>query len=157
MKKNFALITRCRVQRALWIAVAVVSMLFPRTSHAWQQQTQQQPQQQQQQQPQDDSLSADQVIEILQNNPEVLAEAKKEIVAGLRDRGYSVTEADITHDRLFAPIHGDERMRLALSNELKARGFGQPQQQEAPPPAQNAPANSGQRPANRASAPSHAP
>src|SRR5258708_21665263 len=121
MKKNFALITRCRVQRALWIAVAVVSMLFPRTSHAWQQQTQQQPQQQQQQQPQDDSLSADQVIEILQNNPEVLAEAKKEIVAGLRDRGYSVTEADITDDRLFSQIQGDDRVRLALSNELKPR------------------------------------
>src|SRR5258708_31820651 len=119
MKKNFALITRCRVQRALWIAVAVVSMLFPRTSHAWQQQTQQQPQQQQQ--PQDASLSADQVIEILQNNPEVLAEAKKEIVAGLRDRGYSVTEADITADRLLSHIQAADRVRLALSNELKPR------------------------------------
>lgn len=153
MKKTFALKTRCRVQRALWLAVAVVSMLFPRTSHAWQQQQQQPQQQQQQAQQQDDSLSAEQVIEILQNNPEVLAEAKKEIVARLRDRGYSVTEADITDDRLFSQIQGDDRVRLALSSELKARGFGQPQQEESTP-ARNTSAGSGQRPANGATAPS---
>src|SRR6202035_1625362 len=58
--------------------------------------------------------------------------------------------------RLFSQIQGDDRVRLALSNELKARGFGQPPQQEEAPPAQNAPANSGQRPANGSAAPSHA-
>ena len=50
---------------------------------------------------QDADLTADEIIEILQENPDVLAEAKVEIVNQLRDRGYNVSERDITDDRLF--------------------------------------------------------
>jgi len=76
---------------------------------------------------QDTSLSADEIIQILQANPDVLAEAKAEIVAQLRDRGYNVTEKDITDDRLFSQIRSDDRVRQMASDELVKRGFG-PQQ-----------------------------
>ena len=41
---------------------------------------------------QDSDLSAEEIIQILQQNPDVLAEAKAEIVSQLRDRGYNVSE-----------------------------------------------------------------
>ncbi|HST78775.1 MAG TPA: hypothetical protein VLN58_09835, partial [Verrucomicrobiae bacterium] len=53
-------------------------------------------QQQQQQQPPDQELSADEIIQILQDNPDLLQEAKTQIVQQLQSRGYAVTERDIT-------------------------------------------------------------
>jgi protein involved in polysaccharide export with SLBB domain len=77
---------------------------------------------------QDNELSAEEIIQILQENPDVLAEAKAEIAAQLRDRGYNVSEGDITDDRLFSQIRTDDRVRQLAANELSKRGFG-PQQQ----------------------------
>jgi protein involved in polysaccharide export with SLBB domain len=73
---------------------------------------------------QDEDLPADDIVEILQQNPELLAEAKAQIVAQLRDRGYPVTDRSITDDRLFAEIRSDDRARHIMSDELKKRGFG---------------------------------
>ena len=42
---------------------------------------------------QDADLSSDEIIQILQENPDVLAEAKAEIIDQLRDRGYNVSES----------------------------------------------------------------
>ncbi|HEV2991782.1 MAG TPA: hypothetical protein VG759_25325, partial [Candidatus Angelobacter sp.] len=104
-----------------------------------QQPTQQQPtqqQQQEQQQPVDNGpLSADEIIQILQDNPDLLAEAKAEIVSKAEERGYTITEAEITDDRLFSQIRGDDRVRLAISDELKQRGFGAQEQQAGQPSA----------------------
>ncbi len=65
----------------------------------------------------------------------MLAEAKTEIVAALRDRGYSVTERDISDDRLFSTIRTDDRARQLLSDALVQRGYvpeaAQGQQQPA--------------------------
>ena len=69
-------------------------------------------------------LPPDQIIQILQQNPELLADAKAQIVTTLRDRGYAVTQADVTDDRLFSEIRSDDRVRAVVSNELKKRGFG---------------------------------
>src|SRR5215510_13090635 len=41
-------------------------------------------------------LAAEQIIQILQENPDVLAEAKAQIVRTLRDRGYAVTQAIVS-------------------------------------------------------------
>jgi protein involved in polysaccharide export with SLBB domain len=71
-----------------------------------------------------EDLSADDIIAILRQNPDVLADAKAEIVAQLRDRGYPVTDRSITDDRLFSEIRSDERARHIMSEELKKRGFG---------------------------------
>ncbi len=92
---------------------------------------------------QDEDLPADDIIAILQQNPDVLAEAKAQIVAQLRDRGYPVTDRTLSDDRLFSEIRSDDRARHVMSEELKKRGFGvepenaQPAtgQQPAAPPA----------------------
>src|ERR1700745_2328154 len=76
---------------------------------------------------QDSELSADEIIQILQENPDILAEAKAEIVNQLRDRGYNISEGDITDDRLFGLIRSDDRVRQIAANELAKRGFGSAQ------------------------------
>jgi protein involved in polysaccharide export with SLBB domain len=81
---------------------------------------------------QDADLSAEEIIQILQQNPDVLAEAKAEIVSQLRDRGYNVSESDITDDRLFSQIRSDDRVRQIAANELTKRGFGPAQQDLTP-------------------------
>ncbi|HLJ28978.1 MAG TPA: SLBB domain-containing protein [Candidatus Angelobacter sp.] len=87
-------------------------------------------------QQQEDSapLPAEQIIQILQENPDLLADAKAQIVTSLRDRGYAVTQADITDDRLFSQIRSDDRVRITVSDELKKRGYGpeNPEEQETP-------------------------
>ena len=77
-------------------------------------------------------LSADEIIQILQQNPDVLAEAKTEIVNQLRERGYNVSESDITDDRLFDRIRTDDRVRQAISDELVQHGYGTDQQNAQP-------------------------
>jgi protein involved in polysaccharide export with SLBB domain len=87
---------------------------------------------QQPQAAQDQDLPAGDIIEILQQNPDLLAAAKAEIAAQLRDRGYPVSDRQITDDRLFKEIRSDDRARHVMSEELKKRGFGV---EENPPPA----------------------
>src|SRR5579859_5771995 len=82
---------------------------------------------------QDADLSAEEIIQILQQNPDVLADAKAEIVNQLRDRGYNVSERDITDDRLFSQIRSDDRVRQLAANELAKRGFGPAQETEQAP------------------------
>jgi protein involved in polysaccharide export with SLBB domain len=77
---------------------------------------------------QDNSLSSEEIIQILQQNPDLLAEAKAEIVTQLQGRGYNVSESDITDDRLFAQIRSDDRVRQLAANELSRRGFGPAQE-----------------------------
>jgi protein involved in polysaccharide export with SLBB domain len=79
---------------------------------------------QQAQASQEQDLPADQIVEVLEQNPDLLAEAKQEIAAQLRDRGYPVSERQITDDRLFQEIRSDERARHVMSEEVKKRGFG---------------------------------
>lgn len=80
-------------------------------------------------------FTADEIVQILQGDPQLLAEAKTEIVAALRDRGYSVTQGDISDDRLFSTIRTDDRARKLMSDALIERGYvpegaqGQEQQQ----------------------------
>ncbi len=88
---------------------------------------------------QDNDLSAEEIIQILQQNPDVLAEAKAEIVSQLQDRGYNVSERDITDDRLFNQIRSDDRVRQLAANELAKRGFGPAQEAEQSPDEQIVP------------------
>lgn len=68
-------------------------------------------------------FTADEVIQILQENPDLLGEAKTQIAAALQERGYPATERDISDDRLFSTIQSDDRARKLLSDELLKRGF----------------------------------
>jgi len=87
---------------------------------------------QDQQAGQANDLSADDIIQILQDNPDLLAEAKSEIAAQLRDRGYTVTESEITDERLFNEISSDPRVQHLMSVALKQRGYGSTDQNAQP-------------------------
>ncbi|MGE5323788.1 MAG: SLBB domain-containing protein [Actinomycetota bacterium] len=106
------------------LVLALACLALARFSHA-------------QQQPNQD-LSADEIIQILQQNPDLLAEAKTEIAKQLQDRGYPVTVREITDDRLFSEIRSDDRVRHVMSDALKQHGYGveQPsaQGQQGPSP-----------------------
>ena len=91
-----------------------------------------------QQQPQ---LTAEQIVAVLQQNPDALAEAKSRIASELQSRGYAISENDITDDRLFDEIRSDERVRSVMSDFLVHRGFGGDQSDaEAAPAPKQAPA-----------------
>src|SRR5260370_615451 len=60
---------------------------------------------------QNTSFPADEIIQILQESPELLAEAKTQMVASLRARGYPVPDRAIPDDRLFSTIQTDDRAR----------------------------------------------
>ena len=106
---------------------------------------------------QDRDLAAEDIISILQQNPDVLGEAKAQIAQQLRDRGYAISDRSITDDRLFSEIRSDDRARHMMSEELKKRGFGEeenPQAPTSPPPATS---NLNQRAAERRSVESTQP
>src|SRR2546423_2804708 len=141
---------RISVHQAYRLALAFIFLLFLVAVSGGQQQPTQQPPVQQQPQADAGPLPADQIIEILQANPELLSDAKAEIVRRLRDQGYAVTESDVTNERLFSQIQSDDRVREAVSDELKRRGFGventeQPETPsgtaQKPSPQPNAPRN----------------
>ena len=105
-----------RVRSFLLLALAVFSLAFAGKSFAQTQDT--------------TELSADEIIQILQQNPDVLAEAKSEIAAQLRDRGYNVSDKDITDDRLFGQIRSNDQVRQMASDYLVKLGFGSQQNDE---------------------------
>ncbi len=124
-----------RDRRVVAVVVALLFLVSGALTHAQdqqpteqtdqqgQQQTQQQPQQGQASQEQPGPLSAEEIIQILQDNPDLLAEAKSRIAGELQDRGYAVTESDITDERLFTEIRSDDRVRLTMSDALERRGY----------------------------------
>jgi len=108
--------------------------------------------QQQPQQPADQELSADEIIQILQANPDLLQDAKAQIVQQLQARGYAVTEREITDDRLFSEIRSDDRVRQVMSDALKQRGYGAEQGAE-PAQGQQQPPGPGAQPSPQPRAP----
>src|SRR5579859_654735 len=128
MTRTSILISPFRVQQSWWLSIALFFVFFTGFLQAQQpdemqappqQQQQQQQSQQPQEQVQPDSgpLSADEIIQILQDNPDLLSEAKAEIVSKAQERGYTITEAEITDERLFSQIRDDDRVRLVISDE----------------------------------------
>lgn len=105
-----------RISAKLGFVLAFISLALMPFAYAQQQQ--------QQQEPADQELSADEIIQILQDNPDLLQDAKTQIVQQLQSRGYAVTERDITDDRLFSEIQSDDRVRQVMSDALKQRGYG---------------------------------
>src|SRR5882757_716508 len=109
MSKHLAL-WRIPVRQNLWLLIVVFCTMFSGLSAG-------------QQQPDSNPLSADQIIRILQANPELLADAKTQIQNAALDSGYPVNQSDITDDRVFSKVRSDDQFRLTLSTELEERGF----------------------------------
>ena len=74
--------------------------------------------------PQDDValLSSEQIILILQKNPDLLPDAKATMASLLRSRGETV-ESEISTESLYGEIGADAQLRLLLSNDFKKRGY----------------------------------
>src|SRR5579859_7021615 len=85
-------------------------------------------------QDQTDSLSADEIIQILQDNPQVLADSKAEIAQKAADRGYPISEDQISDQQVFDQISSNDDVRERFSQELIARGFGHQTQPTPPAP-----------------------
>src|SRR5437763_1675650 len=99
MTRMLNLVSPIRLQQSWWLSLALFFLLSSGIINAQQPQPpqdQQQPLQQQQQQspqqpeeqPDSGPLSADEVIQILQDNPDLLAEAKAEIISKAQERGF---------------------------------------------------------------------
>lgn len=126
MRRLSGLLPSIRVLHSLWCVCVLSWLLFAGVAKA--------------QQDDSEPLPAEQIIKILQQNPDLLADAKDQIVKEMRDRGYPVTQADITDDRLFSEIRSDDRARTLVSDELKKRGYGPEQPEEQPATTQQKPA-----------------
>lgn len=128
--------SRIRTAGKVCLLSALACLALSRFSQAQQEQNQELSTNAQQEQGQE--LSADEIIQILQENPDLLADAKTEIAQQLQDRGYAVTVREITDDRLFSEIRSDDRVRQVMSDALKQQGYGveQPsaQEQQGPSP-----------------------
>jgi len=111
-----SLLTGFRLRLVCLLALVILNIAFPKKSFA---------------QDQSAGLTADQIIQILQANPDLLADAKAQIVSELQARGYEVSEKDITDDRLFNQIRTNDQVRQGASDELIRRGYGPDQQQNA--------------------------
>ena len=69
------------------------------------------------------SLSADRIIELLQDHPDMLETVRSVAVKRMQDQGRFVTEDDITDEVLFSRIREDQNLRVALTAELQTRGL----------------------------------
>ncbi len=128
-----------RIAVLTFLILLLTSAVFGQQSSSQssqQQSDQQQQTAQSQDQQQPGPLSADEIIQILQDNPDLLDEAKAKIAAEAQARGYAVTESDITDDRLFSQIQSDDRVRQLMSDELERRGFLPQGEEGEQPPAQ---------------------
>lgn len=103
-----------RPAAALGLLCCSVCVCWGAPAFAQQQQSQPTQAQQQLQQQQGADLPAEEIIQILQDDPQLLADAKTQIVNELRNRGYSVSEREVTDDRLFGQIRAD-RSRAACA------------------------------------------
>ncbi len=68
-------------------------------------------------------LSADQIIQILQESPDLLMEVKNQLSDRIQQQGMQVQATDISDDMVFHQIATDAALRVNLSRYLEARGY----------------------------------
>ncbi|HEX4037354.1 MAG TPA: SLBB domain-containing protein [Acidobacteriaceae bacterium] len=69
-------------------------------------------------------LSADQIIAILQQNPDLLADLKSEVAGQMQQQGMTVDPASISDQALYREISSNADLRASISQVLRARGYG---------------------------------
>jgi protein involved in polysaccharide export with SLBB domain len=69
------------------------------------------------------TLSSDQIIGILQNNPDLLAEFKSQLADRLQQQGAQIDADDISDQTLFNQISTSAPLRANITTVLLARGF----------------------------------
>lgn len=68
-------------------------------------------------------MSADQIVQILQGNPDLLVEVKNQVADYLQLQGTQLQANDISDEMLYNQISTNARVRSEISNFLEARGY----------------------------------
>ncbi len=69
------------------------------------------------------ALSADQIIEILQQNPNLTADIKSMAAERLEQQGTQVDPSNISDEMLFSQISANASLRSSITTYLRARGY----------------------------------
>jgi len=69
------------------------------------------------------SLSADQIIAIVEQNPELASELKSQIADRLRGQGVDVSPEDVSDEMLYRQISNSAELRTGITTVLRARGY----------------------------------
>jgi protein involved in polysaccharide export with SLBB domain len=68
-------------------------------------------------------LPADQIIQILQQNPDLLMEVKSQVADNLQQQGTQVNESDITDEVVYNQIQTNASVRAKITIFLQSRGY----------------------------------
>ena len=69
------------------------------------------------------SMSADQIIQILQTNPDLLMEVKNQVADRMQQQGMQIQATDISDQMVFNQISTDPGTRASISSALQAKGY----------------------------------
>jgi protein involved in polysaccharide export with SLBB domain len=69
------------------------------------------------------ALPADQIIQILEQNPDLLAEVKDQVAERLQQQGTQVQASDITDEMLYTQIQTNATVRAQITSYLQAQGY----------------------------------
>jgi protein involved in polysaccharide export with SLBB domain len=69
------------------------------------------------------ALPADQIIQILEQNPDLLAEVKDQVAERLQQQGTQVQASDITDEMLYTQIQTNAMVRAQITSYLQVQGY----------------------------------
>lgn len=69
------------------------------------------------------ALSADQIINILQQSPDLVVELKSELADRLEQQGIQMDPNDISDEMLYNQISSNANLRTSITSVLRARGY----------------------------------
>lgn len=69
------------------------------------------------------ALSADQIINILQESPDLVVELKSELADRLEQQGIQIDPNDISDEMLYSQISSNANLRTSITSVLRARGY----------------------------------
>jgi protein involved in polysaccharide export with SLBB domain len=69
------------------------------------------------------ALSADQIINILQESPDLVVELKSELADRMQQQGVQVDPNDVSDDMLYSQISSNASLRASITSVLRARGY----------------------------------
>jgi protein involved in polysaccharide export with SLBB domain len=69
------------------------------------------------------ALSADQIINILQESPDLVVELKSELAGRMEQQGVQIDANDISDEMLYSQISSNANLRASITSVLRARGY----------------------------------
>ncbi len=69
------------------------------------------------------SLSSSQIIDILQQNPDLVLELKSQVADRMQEQGMQIDANEISDEMLYDQIAGNAGLRANITSFLRARGY----------------------------------